>query len=52
MQYVGIDLHRKFSQVHVHDDQTAEETTQRLNNDELLLRAFFINLDGACKIAV
>lgn len=52
MQYVGIDLHRKFSQVHVHDDQTAEETTQRLNNDELSLRAFFSDLDDTCKIAV
>ena len=52
MQYVGIDLHRKFSQVHVHDDQTAEETTQRLNNDELSVRAFFSNLDDASKIAV
>ena len=24
MQYVGIDLHRKFSQVHVYDDQTVK----------------------------
>ena len=52
MNYVGIDLHRKFSQIHVYDDETAMETTQRLPNDEFSVREFFSDLDDPSKIAV
>lgn len=41
MNYIGIDLHRKFSQVDVYDDTTDTEITQRLTNDQEAMRKFF-----------
>ncbi|HEX7320635.1 MAG TPA: IS110 family transposase [bacterium] len=52
MNYVGIDLHRRFSQFYVYDDQTNTETTQRLNNDKPAIQQFFEPLKNDCKIAV
>lgn len=52
MNYIGIDLHRKFSQVHVYDPELASESTQRLANDPRALRKFFRTLDEPCKVAV
>jgi len=52
MNYVGIDLHRKFSQVHVFNNETQEATSHRMSNDERLMTNFFNTLDGSCKIAV
>lgn len=52
MQYVGIDLHRRFSQVHVHDEETVQVRTQRIHNDEVSVQKFFSDSDDACKVAI
>jgi transposase len=41
MNYIGIDLHRRFSQIDVYDDVTDTEITQRLTNDQEAMRKFF-----------
>lgn len=41
MNYIGIDLHRRFSQIDVYDDATDTEITQRLTNDQEEMRRFF-----------
>jgi len=38
MNYIGIDLHRKFSQIDVYDDASDAEITQRLANDQVQMR--------------
>jgi transposase len=52
MSYIGIDLHRRFSQVHVYNEETAQESTQRIANDEQAVRDFFTELDDDCKVAL
>lgn len=52
MSYVGVDLHRRFSQVHVITAPPQHETTRRLPNDELAVRQFFGALDDGCKVAI
>ncbi|KPK63362.1 hypothetical protein AMJ83_07260 [candidate division WOR_3 bacterium SM23_42] len=52
MSYIGIDLHRRFSQVHVITAPAQHETTHRLPNDELAVRQFFSALEDGCKVAI
>lgn len=52
MNYVGIDLHRRFSQCYVYDDETAAECTERLANDKPIVEQFFRRYGPDCRIAV
>ncbi len=52
MNYIGIDLHRRSSQIHIYDDQTNSETTQRLNNDKTLIANFFAPFKNNCRVTV
>lgn len=52
MSYIGVDLHRRFSQVHVISAPPRHETTRRLPNDELAVRQFFSALEDGCKVAI
>lgn len=52
MNYIGIDLHRRFSQFYVYDDQKNTESTQRINNDKPAIQQFLEPLGDECKIAV
>ena len=40
MKYIGIDLHRRFSQICVYDAEATEEKIYRLDNDKLVLEDF------------
>lgn len=51
MNYVGIDLHKHFSQIHLCDEQM-NEYSHRIINHDTLIRLFFRPLSGNCKVAV
>ncbi|MEO0094889.1 MAG: transposase [candidate division WOR-3 bacterium] len=51
MNYCGIDLHKKFLQIHLSDEQMKERST-RLQNDETAIRSFFEPFRNNCKVAV
>lgn len=42
MKYVGIDLHRRFSQICVYDVEATQEKFYRLDNDKLMIEDFFL----------
>jgi len=52
MNYIGIDLHRRFSQVNVYDDMTNTETTQRLANDQEVMHDFFQTFEPDSRVTV
>lgn len=52
MNYVGIDLHRRFSQIHVYNDVTEKEFSRKIMNDKTRLAAFFNTLGSECKVAI
>jgi len=52
MNYVGIDLHRKFCQIHVYNDQTNKEHSYHISNDKTLIHGLFSTFKDNCKITV
>ncbi len=52
MNYIGIDLHRKRIEVHVHNDITGEVFNRNFENDPEVLRPFFASYQGDCQIVV
>jgi transposase len=52
MHSVGIDLHRKRSQVAVIDDQGRELRSRRIINDGQTILALLAEIDGDCRIAL
>jgi transposase len=52
MLYAGIDYHKRYSQVHVIDEQGRTRVTARLANDLASLRGFFGKLAEPCRAVV
>jgi transposase len=51
--YVGVDIHKRFSQVHVQSQEGSTIARRRLEHDDLdSLRAFFSDLPGEVHVAV
>ena len=52
MIYVGIDLHRKHSQITALDEQGTELLSRRVANDPEALRAILAELGGELQVAL
>jgi transposase len=52
MHFVGIDLHRKRSQVAVLDGEGRELRSRRIVNDPELFLALLAEIDGECRVAL
>jgi transposase len=52
MLYAGVDYHKRYSQVHVVDEQGRTRASARLANDFATLRGFFAALAQPCRAVV
>ena len=52
MLYAGVDYHKRYSQVHVIDEQGRTRASARLANDFTTLRGFFAALAEPCRAVV